>query len=51
MMLRQAFENSLHKLQDDILMLGDRVEQALTNSVQYLKDAGLRGLTAVDRRR
>ncbi len=51
-MLRTAFDHDLHKLQDDILVLGTMVEEALGASMQALKtrdlDASQR-LIAADR--
>lgn len=45
-MLRTAFDHDLHRLQDDMLMLGTRVEEAISASVQALK---LRDLDASQR--
>jgi phosphate transport system protein len=36
-MARETFENELHKLQDEILILGDMVEQAVRASIEALK--------------
>jgi phosphate transport system protein len=52
-MLRQAFERDLQKLQDDILVLGSMVEDALIESVSRLKKRDLDGsrrLIEADRR-
>ncbi|RME80131.1 MAG: phosphate transport system regulatory protein PhoU [Caldilineae bacterium] len=51
-MARKTFDQRLSRLQDDILLLGDRVEKALALSVQYLKERdshGARRLIAEDR--
>jgi phosphate transport system protein len=40
-MLRQTFERDLHSLQDDLLVLGSMVEEALTLSVSQLKKRDL----------
>lgn len=51
-MLRTAFDHDLHRLQDDVLVLGARVEEALLASVQALKSRDLdtsQGLIAADR--
>ena len=37
-MLRHSFEQALKQLQDDVLVLGDRVEKAILDSVQALKE-------------
>jgi len=52
MTVRATFEAALQALQDDVLILGDRVEKALLNSVDYLKVrdiAASRRLIAEDR--
>jgi phosphate transport system protein len=36
-MARETFERELHKLQDEILILGDMVEQAVRESIEALK--------------
>jgi phosphate transport system protein len=36
-MLRQTFEDELQRLQDEVLMLGSMVEDALTDSVECLR--------------
>jgi phosphate transport system protein len=51
-MPRETFERGLQSLQDDLLHLGSRVEQALVRSVQLLKEQDLEGarrLVARDR--
>jgi phosphate transport system protein len=42
-MLRHTFERDLQRLQDDLLVLGSVVEEALTASVQQLKKRDLEG--------
>ncbi len=42
-MLRHTFERDLHSLQDDLLVLGSLVEEALTASVRQLKKRDLEG--------
>jgi phosphate transport system protein len=42
-MLRQTFERDLHSLQDDLLVLGSLVEEALIESVRQLKKRDLEG--------
>jgi phosphate transport system protein len=52
-MPRQTFDQELQRLQDDVLVLGNMVENALTDSVQLLKQRdfeGSRRLIAEDRR-
>jgi phosphate transport system protein len=52
-MPRQTFDQELQQLQDDVLVLGNMVENALTDSVQLLKQRdfeGSRRLIAEDRR-
>ncbi|MBN1995037.1 MAG: phosphate signaling complex protein PhoU [Anaerolineae bacterium] len=52
-MLRQTFDRDLQKLQDDILVLGSMVEDALIESVSLLKKRDLDGsrqLIEADRR-
>jgi len=41
--MRETFERDLHKLQDDLLVLGSMVEDALTESVAMLKKRDLDG--------
>ncbi len=51
-MTRQTFDQELHRLQDDVVALGSRVEQALVQSVEALKRRdfpGSRRLIAQDR--
>lgn len=36
-MVRQTFERELHRLQDEVLVMGDMVEKALIESVEILK--------------
>jgi phosphate transport system protein len=51
-MLRRTFDQELQRLQDDVLALGSRVEEALVQSVTTLKQrdfAGSRRLIAADR--
>ena len=36
-MLRKTFENEIHQVKDDVLLLGSMVEQAILNSVDALK--------------
>lgn len=51
MTIRKGFEESLKRLQDDVLMLGSMVEDALVESVQILKNRdfdGSRRLIAYD---
>ncbi|RMF04497.1 MAG: phosphate transport system regulatory protein PhoU [Chloroflexi bacterium] len=53
MTIRKGFEESLKRLQDDVLMLGSMVEEALVESVQILKNRdfdGSRRLIAYDER-
>jgi len=52
-MPRQTFDQELQRLQDDVLLLGNMVENALTDSVQHLKKRDFEGsqrLIAEDRR-
>ncbi|MFC1975943.1 phosphate signaling complex protein PhoU [Chloroflexota bacterium] len=52
-MLRQTFERDLQKLQDDILVLGSMVEEAVMESVELLKSRDMEGsrrLIEADRR-
>jgi len=42
-MLRQTFERDLHHLQDEILVLGSMVEEALMESVNLLKKRDMEG--------
>ena len=52
-MPRQTFDQELQRLQDDVLVLGNMVENALIDSVQHLKERdfeGSRRLIAEDRR-
>jgi phosphate transport system protein len=51
-MSRQTFDQELHCLQEDVMMLGSRVEEALIRSVETLKQRdfqGSRRLIAADR--
>jgi phosphate transport system protein len=51
-MLRQTFEDELQRLQDEVLMLGSMVEDALTDSVECLRKRDMersRQLIANDR--
>ena len=51
-MLRQTFEDELQHLQDEVLMLGSMVEDALTDSVECLRERDMersRQLIANDR--
>jgi phosphate transport system protein len=51
-MLRQTFEHSLQHLQDEMLILGSMVEEALTDAVTMLKKRDMEGsrrLIAADR--
>lgn len=53
MTIRKRFDDSLKRLQDDVLMLGSMVEEALAESVQILKNRdfdGSRRLIAYDER-
>lgn len=47
MTVRLAFETALQALQDDVLMLGDRVERALANAVEALKNRDFEASHAV----
>lgn len=52
-MIRKGFEESLRRLQDDVLILGSMVEEALVESVDVLKNHdsdGARRLIAYDER-
>jgi phosphate transport system protein len=43
MTVRKGFEHSLQKLQDDVLVLGSMVEEALLDSVKVLKERDFEG--------
>jgi phosphate transport system protein len=46
-MARETFEGELHKLQDEILILGDMVEQAVRDAIEALKQRDLEAARSI----